>query len=135
MALLKTADTLYRTITRVTEKEDLSLEQYNVLHILRGAEREGIATLEISKRMTHRDPGMTRLLGKLQLKKLVIRTRSGEDHRKVMCFITPFGTARLVQLDELLKPVMKRAVRGFSRRERETLLESLGIIRLNEPAE
>ncbi len=56
--------------------------------MLRGAEREGIATLEISKRMIHRDPGMTRLLGKLQLKKLVIRTRSGEDRRKVMCVLS-----------------------------------------------
>ena len=107
MALLKTADTLYRTITKVTEQEGLSLE-YNVLHILRGAGREGIATLEISKRMIHRDPGMTRLLGKLELKNRVTRSRSDEDQRRVMCRITQTGIAQLATLEKTLEPVVKR---------------------------
>ena len=132
VALLKTADTLYRTITRITEQEELSLEQYNVLHIVRGAGHEGLPTLDISRRMIHLDPGMTRLLGKLQVKKLVTRNRSDEDQRKVMCSITQTGTIRLNKVESLLEPVLKRAVRGFSQSQRGALLESLGRIRLNE---
>ena len=51
VALLRTADRLRRTLTAVVERRGITLQQYNVLRILRGAGEEGLPTLEIAERM------------------------------------------------------------------------------------
>jgi DNA-binding MarR family transcriptional regulator len=132
VALLKTADSVYRAVTKVTSVEGLSLEQYNVLRILRGAGTEGIATLEISKRMIHHDPGMTRLLDKLEKKGMVIRKRCPTDRRKVMCWVTEAGRNCLSSLDTSLGPVLQKTLRGFTRNSHRELLNLLTAIRDNE---
>ena len=53
--LLRTADVLTRGADWVLKDEDLSLTQYNVLRILRGAP-QGLACGEIARRMITRDP-------------------------------------------------------------------------------
>ena len=43
VALLRTADVLRRALTRVVEPHGITVQQYNVLRILRGAGAEGLA--------------------------------------------------------------------------------------------
>ena len=45
LALLRTAAVVKRPVAKVVEAHDLSLAQYNVLRILRGAGDEGLPTL------------------------------------------------------------------------------------------
>src|SRR3954464_3107042 len=103
VALLRTADLVRRTVGRALEPHDITLQQYNVLRILRGAGDEGLPTLEIAERMIEHAPGVTRLLDRLQAKALVRRHRWADDRRQIRCWITPPGLALLDRLETAMQ--------------------------------
>src|SRR6266536_389550 len=98
LELLRTADVLTRGADWVLKAEDLSHTQYNVLRILRGAP-QGLPCGEIASRMITRDPDITRLLDRLEKRKLISRCRETKDRRTVMARITPDGLKLLARLD------------------------------------
>src|SRR5215468_993641 len=97
LALYRTTDQLQRRFSKLVEPHGISLQQYNVLRILRGAGKQGTPTLEIADRMIEQTPGITRLLDKLERKKLVRRERCPEDRRQVLCWITKQGLDLLAE--------------------------------------
>jgi len=102
IAILRTADVVRRRLARVIETRGITLQQYNVLRIVGGAGSEGIPTLEIAGRMIEQTPGITRLLDRLEARKLVRRERCPSDRRQVLCWLT--GQSRVL-LKELEGPV------------------------------
>lgn len=100
VTLLRTTDEVRRHLTRLVEPEDITLQQYNVLRILRGAGKDGLPTLEIGRRMLEQQPGVTRLVDRLVAKELVDRSRDREDRRRVVCTIEAEGLELLARLDE-----------------------------------
>lgn len=105
IALMRTASVISRRYARLVEPHGISLAQYNVLRILRGAGPDGLPTLAIRDRMIDEGSTVTRLLDKLEQAALVTRDRSRPDRRQVLCRITPAGEQLLAQLD----PVMDSA--------------------------
>ena len=99
LALLRTADDMRRRISLVLEPAGITLQQYNVLRILRGAGPEGLPTLAIGERMVERTPGVTRLIDRMEEKGWVTRERCTEDRRRVWCRITDEGLRLLAPLD------------------------------------
>ena len=102
VTLLATADRVRSALSGVTEAHAITLQQYNVLRILRGAGAAGLPTLEIATRMIEKSPGITRLLDRLEARRLVRRVRCPEDRRQVLCHATE-AAHRL--LDGLDRPV------------------------------
>ena len=102
LALVRTADDAKRGIARVLDSEGITLQQYNVLRILRGAGEGGVPTLTIGERMVERTPGVTRILDRMEKKGWVVRRRCTEDRRRVWCRISEDG---LKVLDRLEEPV------------------------------
>src|SRR5260370_14400215 len=102
VALMRTSDLVRRLASDVVEAHGITLQQYNVLRILRGAGDCGLPTLEIAERMVEQTPGITRLVDRLEEKKLAARERCLTDRRQVFCRITPAGLTLLRKLD---KPV------------------------------
>ena len=51
LGLLRTADAIKRHFSQVIERHGITLQQYNVLRILRGAGPDGLPTLTIGERM------------------------------------------------------------------------------------
>lgn len=100
LALLRTADDMRRRVSQVLEPAGITLQQYNVLRILRGAGPGGLPTLAIGERMLERTPGVTRLIDRMEEKGWVTRTRCTEDRRRVWCQITDEGLRLLAPLDE-----------------------------------
>ena len=100
VALLRTADLLRRHGSALLEGQGITLQQYNVLRILRGAGDAGLPTLEVAGRMIEQTPGVTRLLDRLEAKGLVRRQRCPKDRRQHLCWITAEGLALLAGLDE-----------------------------------
>lgn len=100
VGLLRTADVLRQRFSDVCGRHGITLQQYNVLRILRGARPEPLPTMEIADRMIERTPGITRLLDRLDRKGLATRERCAEDRRQVLCSITSEGLALLESLDE-----------------------------------
>jgi DNA-binding MarR family transcriptional regulator len=123
VALARTADLMRRSLTRVIEPHGITLQQYNVLRILRGAGSDGLPTLEIAARMVERAPGVTRLLDRLGAKALVRRHRGPRDRRQILCWITPAGLTLLEELDgpmrdgarEFMAPLGSRDLPSFIR--------------------
>ena len=65
MTLVATADRVRDGLSQVVEPHGITLQQYNVLRILRGAGASGLPTLEIAARMVEKSPGITRLIDRL----------------------------------------------------------------------
>jgi MarR family transcriptional regulator, organic hydroperoxide resistance regulator len=105
VALLRTVDDAKRFVGRVLESEDVTLQQYNVLRILRGAGGDGLPTLAVAERMIERTPGVTRLIDRMERKGWVSRERCTEDRRRVWCRITEEGLAVLERLNRPMEAV------------------------------
>jgi DNA-binding MarR family transcriptional regulator len=129
VGLLLTADVIRRAFTQVVEPFQLTLQQYNVLRILRGAGCEGIPTLEIGERMIEHAPGVTRLLDRLDSKGLVRRERCPLDRRQVLCHLNAEGRALVDRLDAAIDIADDEAVATLSADEQRLLIELLEKIR------
>ncbi len=126
--LLRTTDLLSRGLVRVFKTEDLSSTQYNVLRILRGAP-EGLACGEIANRMITRDPDVTRLLDRLEKRKLISRCRETKDRRTVMARIAPEGLKLLARLDEPVQTTHREQLGHLGREQLRVLAELLSAAR------
>jgi DNA-binding MarR family transcriptional regulator len=125
VSLLRTADLVRRAVAVVVEPHGLTPQQYNVLRILRGAGADGLPTLEIAQRMIEQTPGITRLVDRLEIKKLVSRERCPTDRRQVFCRITPAGLSLLERLDSPVHEAEAVALSDLSERQLAELLELL----------
>jgi DNA-binding MarR family transcriptional regulator len=117
IAVVRAADRVKREVAQVIEPHGVTLQQYNVLRILRGAGPEGLPTLEVGARMMEQAPGVTRLVERLVRKQLVARARGDEDARQVICRITPKGLALLALMDQPVLEADTAAVSALSRME------------------
>lgn len=80
------------------EDFDLTLAQFNILRILRGANKQ-LSIKIVKNRMVEKSPNTTRLVDKLIAKDFVERSRSEEDRRIVNIQITDLGLETLAKLD------------------------------------
>jgi DNA-binding MarR family transcriptional regulator len=129
IALARTADELHAPMTEVLRASGLSVAQYNVLRILRGAGEEGLPCGEIAARMVRRDPDLTRLLDKLEARGLVRRERGTKDRRVVTATITAEALKLLESLDEPVEASLRQALAHVPRARLRELLEILNELR------
>jgi DNA-binding MarR family transcriptional regulator len=129
LGLFRTTDHARRTLTSVVEPHGLTLQQYNVLRILRGAGPSGLPTLEVAARMIEQAPGVTRLLDRMEAKGLVRRERCLDDRRQVLCFLTPEGGRHLAALDEPMFEAAQRVMSKLPRKDVRALIRLLDELR------
>ena len=125
VALMRTADVVNRLVDATIARAGITGQQYNVLRILRGAGDKGLPTLEIAERMIEQTPGITRLIDRLEAKKLVTRERCATDRRQVFCRISAAGLALLAKLDEPVRAASDAALHKLSKKDIAQLLEIL----------
>jgi len=99
--LIYTTNWLADNQTRLLKPFKLTIQQYNVLRILRGQFPNPIKVSDITERMLDKMSNASRLVDKLVLKKLVLRTECPSDRRAVDVVITEKGLELLKQLDAL----------------------------------
>jgi len=116
-------------VAAVVEPHDITLQQYNVLRILRGAGKDGLPTLEIAERMIEQTPGITRLIDRLETKALVSRERCPTDRRQVFCRITTDGLALLKALARPIREAEEEALAALSPNQLRQLVTLLDRIR------
>ena len=129
VSILRTAAVVQRHISQVVDGSGITIQQYNVLRILRGAGSAGLPTLAIRDRMIEEAAGITRLLDKLETAGHVVRERSTPDRRQVLCHITPAGLRLLTQLDEPVDAANDYALAMLDDAEKRALVELLGAVR------
>jgi DNA-binding MarR family transcriptional regulator len=134
VSILRAANYLDRFCSPVFDQQGITSQQFNVLRILRGAGMGGLPTLDIAERMIEQAPGITRLLDRLEGKKLVRRERPADNRRQVLCYITKPGLDLLQELDAPLRNKVKQALHRLDESEIEELIRLLELARGEQPS-
>ena len=100
---------------------DLSLEQFNVLRILRGQNEKPLNLQDIQDRMVNKMSNTTRLIDKLLLKGFVERNTCAKNRRKIEIFITQNGLKTLSVLDPIIDDIEQQMTSNLSQTELEQL--------------
>jgi DNA-binding MarR family transcriptional regulator len=129
VTLLATADRVRTALAQVVGAHGITLQQYNVLRILRGAGPEGLPTLQIAARMIEDSPGVTRLLDRLEARKLVRRVRCPEDRRQVRCHAAEAAKHMLAGLDAPVADAGRRALAPLDPSRTAELIRLLDAVR------
>jgi DNA-binding MarR family transcriptional regulator len=111
------------------EQGGVSTQQYNILRILRGAGKAGLATREVAARLIEKWPGVTRFLDQLESRGLIERHRSTKDRRRVQCRISQSGLNLLATLDQPVNEWEEGTLRMLKKNELQQLLRFLERIR------
>jgi DNA-binding MarR family transcriptional regulator len=122
--LARTTEVLSRRLVPLLKAGDLSATQYNVLRILRGSP-EGLTCGEIGSRMITRDPDITRLLDRMEKRKLISRNRDVKDRRVVLTRITAGGLDLLAKLDRPVRDMHRRLLGHLGTERLQTLRQLL----------
>jgi DNA-binding MarR family transcriptional regulator len=133
VAILKTADALGQEAEQLLKSHGLTGAQYNVLRILRGAEPGGLPCSGIGDRMISHDPDMTRLLDRMEKRKLISRARQTDDRRVVQTHITREGLELLKSLDQPVRNLHRRQFRHMVAARIKLLAQILEEVRPQEP--
>ncbi len=122
LALIRAAGHLERGFVELFKEHDLSLAQYNVLRILRGAGTDGLTCGGVSERLVQHDPDVTRLLDRLEKRALIERHRDQKDRRVVRTAITDAGLALLAALDGPVDAIHEQQFGHLSEAQLEQLM-------------
>ncbi len=118
LEVLRTGNALVHDLAELLKPYGLTQPQYNVLRILRGAGAAGLPTGEVGDRMVaSREPDVTRLLVRMEERRLVRRRRRTDNRRVVTVRITPEGLRVLKALDGPIARMHSTQLRHMSRRE------------------
>jgi len=122
--IVRTADVLGAAAAELFKRLAISSTQYNVLRILRGS-GEALSCGEIAERMITRDPDITRLLDRLEKRRLVSRCREEKDRRVVLVRITPAGQKLLAELDPQVETANRNQLAHLGGEKLKTLIALL----------
>ena len=96
---------------------DISIEQFNVLRILRGKKGEPTNLQDIQERMISKMSNTTRLVDKLILKGYVERFICEKNRRKVDIYVTENGLNVLRELDPIVEKIEEALTSNLSEQE------------------
>ncbi len=111
---------------------DLSVQQYNVLRILRGQKNQPANLSTVQERMVDKNSNTTRLVDKLEKKNLVNRQICPQNRRKIELLITKAGLDLLEELDPITEQNNTQILKNFTETEIEALNNLLDKLRDNE---
>ena len=127
--ILRTADVLSNEVAAVLKPAGLTLTQYNVLRILRGAHPEGLTCSQMSERLISRDPDVTRLIDRLEDRGLLTHRRHDADRRVVVVSIADEGLRILKDLDDPVRTLHRRQLGRMGAEELQRLIALLEMAR------
>lgn len=100
---------------------EVSVQQFNVLRILRGQNGKPANLSTLNERMVTKMSNTTRLVDKLLLKGFVNRITCPSNRRKIELTITDHGKAYLIKMDSAMKAVEEKILENLSKKELEQL--------------
>lgn len=105
-------------VTEITTNKlkpfDVSLQQFNVLRILRGQKGKAANLSTLNDRMVTKMSNTTRLVDKLITKGYVLRTACESNRRKVEIYITESGLDALLQMDKAMQSADQTILEKFT---------------------
>lgn len=122
VSVLRTAGAFQWREAELLKPYEITLPQYNVLRILRGAGPEGLICREIGERMIARDPDVTKLLDRLEARGLVSRERQEKDRRVIIARVTPEGLRLVGEIDGPVLKLTEELLGHLGERKLRTLI-------------
>lgn len=100
-----------KTKLSITLKEcGLTLEQHNVLRILRGSHPNQMCVKDIASRIVEKSSNVPRIIDRLVAKKLVKRVQSKEDKRETLVSLTEKGISTIEDAKKEVEKLTKEIV-------------------------
>jgi DNA-binding MarR family transcriptional regulator len=112
---------IYELIGNALKPFEVSLQQFNVLRILRGQKGKPANLSTLNDRMVTKMSNTTRLVDKLLAKGYVDRCVCPSNRRKVEILITESGSQALTQMDKVVAETENEIVQHFTKQELEQL--------------
>ncbi|WP_104734506.1 MarR family winged helix-turn-helix transcriptional regulator [Hanstruepera ponticola] len=131
VSLIYTANLVNHKLNESLKAHDISLEQFNVLRILRGKKGVAASLSDIQERMITKMSNTTRLIDKLVVKNYVTKKLNAANKRKLDITITKKGLEVLETLDILIDNIEKDLTSQLTKvesRELNKLLEKIRLI-------
>ena len=119
--LLLVYNKINERLTKALKPYEVSLQQFNVLRILRGQNGEPANLSTLNERMISKMSNTSRLVDKLLSKDLVKRFVCASNRRKVEITITPKGESILLEMDQVIENAENELVSDFSTEELKNL--------------
>jgi DNA-binding MarR family transcriptional regulator len=123
--LWRTYDRLKALEEAVFSRYTLSAQQYNALRLLAAAHPRTLQTLTLGSLLVSRAPDITRLVDRLELRKLVQRMRCSENRRVVEIGITPAGQSLLTEMAEEVRQCHVAQLGHLPHEELQVLIQLL----------
>ncbi len=119
---------LYR-LEEVFKSFDVTLQQYNILRILKGQYPNPICLNEIKNRMLDRNSDVSRIVERMHKKLLLTRKINKKNRRSVEVVITEHGIDKLKFIEPYLKEFFTNSLSHLSKSELKQLNELLDKLR------
>ena len=128
--VMYTASLINKRQSDAIKKYDISIQQYNILRILKGLSGEPATVKLLTARMIDKTSNASRLVDKLLSKNYVQRIENSLDRRRVDIFLTEAGDKVLDQASIELDTLLLNQVQELSLEEAGLLSELLDKLRI-----
>ena len=132
LEILRTAAVLEHFLAEGLKVHGLTMTQYNVLRILRGAGSAGLCRNDVGARMLSPVPDATRLINRLILAGYAVKDKNPDDKRYTATRITEKGLSLLDDLDDFILGMHQAQFGHLSESDLTSLLNLLKTAR-NSP--
>jgi DNA-binding MarR family transcriptional regulator len=129
--MLKAGNKAEKNLNGTLKPFEISLQQFNVLRILRGRKGKAANLNTVQQRMIHKMSNTSRLIDKLIEKKLVERNICPDNRRKIEIFITKKGQDLLDNLDNEIQMTEAEILKPLSIEDQKILRNLINKITLN----
>lgn len=130
ISILETNCKVLEILGQALKPYEISLQQFNVLRILRGQKGVPANLSTVQERMVNRMSNTTRIIDKLIDKNFVQRNICEKNRRKIELFITDEGISLLKVVDPVVDKAEKQITQALRSDEQENLFELLKKINL-----
>ncbi|MDA0780311.1 MAG: MarR family transcriptional regulator [Bacteroidetes bacterium] len=125
IGLMQSGNMAHDQINTLLQSYGLTLQQFNVLRILRGRNGSAACLESITNDMIQRMSNTSRLVDRLMVKALVDRKVCEKNRRKVDIFITDKGLKLLAEIDPVLDARELEITSCLTSQEKEQLFQLL----------
>lgn len=129
LSIARTAAVLDHAFSQALKPHGITITQYNVLRILRGAGETGLCRYEVGERLVRQVPDVTRLLDRLEEMGLIGRHRGDADRRFVTTVLTPKGAELCGALDEEMQAMHRQLLGHLDAARLQALVSLLELAR------
>ena len=130
ISILETNSKVLEVLGHALKPFEISLQQFNVLRILRGQKGVAANLSTVQERMVNRMSNNTRIIDKLIDKEYVERSICKNNRRKIELFITEEGLSLLKKVDPIVDQAEAEILQSLKPIEQEelfTLLKKINI--------